>query len=345
MLVKTIPSPDSVFKQIPLSSASRERILTYRNTIKNILNRKDSRLLLIAGPCSIHDLKSIRDYASFFHKLSKEVSEYFFPVLRTYFEKPRSVKGWKGFLNDPYLDGTYDIISGILLTRKLLVELAELGIPCCSELLEIHTSSYFSELLSWGCIGARTSTSQPHRQLAAYLDFPIGFKNTTDGNIDNAINGVIAASSPQHFLGVSSLGQLSQFYAKGNPNCHIVLRGGQRGPNYDALSINDTHKRCQQAGILGGLIVDCSHDNCGKKYSEQAEVFQSVIQQVVEGNSSIAGIMLESFLYEGNQPMSSQPRYGISLTDPCLSWQATEKLVQWGVETLASSTHALFSRN
>lgn len=341
MLENTIPSPLELVQKIPLPPSSQKKIEEFRNTAKDILLKNDSRLLLIVGPCSVHDLKAMYEYATYFQKLAKEVSDQFFLVLRTYLEKPRSAKGWKGFLNDPYLDNSCDIASGLRLARQLLVDLTAMGIPLGSELLEIHTTPYLTDLLTWGCIGARTCTSQPHRQLVASLDIPIGFKNTTDGNIENAIHGILAAQSSHYFLGVNSKGAIQRLHAQGNPYCHVVLRGSEKGPNYDPASIADALKQCEMAKIHPSLVVDCSHDNCGKRHNLQAEVFQSVIQQVLEGNSGVTGLMLESHLQEGNQPMSLEPRYGVSLTDPCLGWKATEKLITWGAETLSSHRLAL----
>lgn len=330
----TIPSPIDLFKEIPFPESGQAKIKHFRDTIKKILVREDPRLLLVIGPCSIHDLESTYDYASRFLKLAQETSDQFFLVMRTYFEKPRTVLGWKGFLNDPFLDGSCDIVSGLRFARKLLVDLVDMGIPAGSELLEIQTAPYFSDLLSWGCIGARTSMSQPHRQLAASLDFPIGFKNTPDGNVENAIHGILSAATPHHFLGMLPSGKMARLSAKGNPNCHVVLRGGHKSPNYDSRSIQEAIHHCTSAGITEKIIVDCSHDNCRKMHQEQVRVFQTIIQEVVEGCNEVAGVMLESHLYEGSQLLGSNLRYGVSITDPCLSWQETEHLVHSAYEKL-----------
>ncbi len=334
MPVDTLPSPAALLQEIPLSLSAEKNVYSYRETIKNILHRTDPRALLIIGPCSIHDLESTNAYAELFQKLAEEVSDLFFLVMRTYFEKPRTIKGWKGFLHDPYLDGSHEVETGLRWGRKLLVDLAEQGIPTGSELLEIHTSPYLSDLLSWGCIGARTCASQPHRQLAASLPFPLGFKNSTDGNIDNAIHGILAATSSHYFLGIHPSGRLAQLYTEGNPDCHIILRGGERNPNYDSASVAQTVQRCDMFGVKPAIIIDCSHDNCNKQYERQIPVFQSAIEQMANGNTSIIGAMLESHLYEGNQPISSSPHYGISVTDPCLGWESTEELVHWAYQKL-----------
>lgn len=327
MHVETLPSPSQLQKQIFLTPSCHEFILSSRETIKNILNRKDRRFLVVLGPCSIHDLESSYEYADRLASLAKKVSETLFLVMRTYFEKPRTSLGWKGFLYDPFLDGSHDIDSGLRLARRLLVDLASKEIPTGSELLDFHSTPYFSDLLTWGCIGARTCTSQPHRQLAASAPFPVGFKNTPDGNINHAIQGILAAHSPHYFLGMNAEGQLARLYAHGNKNCHLVLRGCDRFPNYDSRSVQNVLSKCQSMGIKSSLVIDCSHDNCQKRFERQTHAFENVIEQRINGNDFIVGAMLESHLYEGNQPVAPQPAYGISITDPCLGWQATEALI------------------
>jgi len=322
-----LPTPKELQEEIPLTAAHTSFIKESRTTIQKILDGLDNRKLLIVGPCSIHDVDAARDYAALFRELAEEVSEQFFMVMRAYFEKPRTIIGWKGMLYDPDLNGSHNLAKGIRLSRRLLAELTDMQIPTASELLEITTSHYYSEFLSWGCIGARTSSSPPHRQMAASLDFPVGFKNTTDGSIDNAVHGILSASTPHVFLGFSSSGKMARIQSEGNELCHIVLRGGYNGPNYDPKSVMDTVERCQQAGICDKLLIDCSHDNCEKRHLKQVSAFQMIVDQIAEGNQSIVGLMLESHLQGGSQPISSNLRYGVSITDPCLDWQTTRQVI------------------
>lgn len=322
-----LPSPHALSLEIPCNSEHQAFVARARRTIINILSGKDSRLLLVVGPCSIHDPAATLEYASRLIQLQKQVEDRFFLVMRTYLEKPRTILGWKGFLYDPDLDGSYDVAKGIRLSRSLLVDLTEMGIPCASELLELTTSQFYADFLAWGCIGARTTSSQPHRQLAASCQFPVGFKNSTDGNIDHPIHGVLAAKSAHTYLGLSHTGKLAPMYTKGNPYCHIVLRGAESQPNYDRKSIEETIKRCQNSGISPKLLVDCSHDNCNKDFRNQPIAFQSLMEQIREGNKNIMGAMLESNLYEGHQPITSQLTYGVSITDSCLDWETTKRLI------------------
>ncbi len=322
-----LPSPEELYGEIPLSEAQTSFIKESRATIQAILDGLDSRKLLIVGPCSIHDVEAACDYATQFRELAEEVSEEFFMVMRTYFEKPRTIIGWKGLLYDPDLDGTHNLAKGVRLSRQLLSELADMRVPTACELLEITTTHYLSDLLSWGCIGARTSSSPPHRQLAASLDLPIGFKNTTDGNIDNAVHGIVSAATPHVYLGLSTSGKMTRVQSEGNQLCHMVLRGGHNGTNYDPKSVMDAVERCEQAGIRDKLIIDCSHDNCEKRHLKQVSAFQMVIDQIAEGNQSIIGLMLESHLHGGAQPISENLKYGVSITDPCLDWQTTRQVI------------------
>lgn len=336
VLQATLPTPSKLRKEIPLTDSHANFILNARESIEAILNGWDSKRLLIVGPCSIHDHKAARDYALRFKKLSEQVGDHFFMVMRTYFEKPRTNIGWKGLIYDPDLDGSHNLAKGVRLTRQLLADLAEMGIPTGCELLEINTSHYYSDFISWGCVGARTSASPPHRQLAATLPLPIGFKNSTDGNIDHPINGVLSANTPHVYLGMSPCGQMHRVQADGNSLCHIVLRGSISGPNYVKNSIQETVQRCRQAKIRDKLVIDCSHDNSGREPLQQVPVFESLVQQLVEGNDHIVGMMLESNLKGGNQAISSTLEYGVSITDPCLDWETTEKLILKSAEVLQS---------
>ncbi|MCH9627068.1 MAG: Phospho-2-dehydro-3-deoxyheptonate aldolase, Tyr-sensitive [Chlamydiales bacterium] len=336
-----LPTPHELQEEIPLTSSQAAFIQESRATINAILTGLDDRKLLIVGPCSIHDTEAALEYARKLSILAEEVSEQFYVIMRAYVEKPRTITGWKGLLYDPHLDGSHNLGKGIRLTRRLFSDLTEMCVPIASELLEITTSHYFSEFLSWGCIGARTSSSPPHRQLAASLDFPVGFKNTVDGTIDHAVHGVLSASTPHVFLGLSTKGKMTRIQSKGNAHCHIVLRGGYGGPNYDSKSIMDTVERCQQAGIRDKLVIDCSHDNCEKRHLKQVSAFQALVELVAEGNQSIAGLMLESHLVGGSQPVSDQLRYGVSITDPCLDWPTTRQVILQAAAKLNSESLCL----
>lgn len=327
VLAKSLPTPFELQKAIPLSDVQSAFIGQSRKTLEAILNGRDPRKILIVGPCSIHDYRAAVEYAHLLSDLSERVSDQFFIVMRTYFEKPRTIGGWKGFLYDPDLDGSHNLARGISLTRQLLSDITDLSIPVGCELLELNTSHYYSDFLSWGCIGARTSASPPHRQLAASLDFPIGFKNSTDGNVTPSIHGVLAASTPHVYLGMGVDGQVTRIEAEGNPLCHLVLRGGTQGPNYSEKSLKTIVEKCNLAGIRDRLIIDCSHDNCHKEHRIQSPVFQSLAKNLSRGNTQIMGLMLESNLKEGRQPISSNLEYGISVTDPCLNWEITKTLI------------------
>lgn len=336
-----LPTPRELQEEIPLTDEHAAFIRNMRASIRNILDGLDSRKLLIVGPCSIHDVEAAQDYAHRFQELAYEVRHQFLMIMRAYFEKPRTIIGWKGLLYDPDLDGSHNVAKGLRLTRRLLANLTDMQVPTASELLEITTSRYYSDFLSWGCIGARTSSSPPHRQLAASLDFPIGFKNSTDGCIDNAVHGILSASTPHVFLGFSPAGKMTRIQTEGNKLCHMVLRGGYNGPNYNPKAVIDTVERCQQAGIRDKLLIDCSHDNCEKRHLKQVSAFQSVIDQVAEGNQAIAGLMLESHLKGGSQPISSDLRYGISITDPCLDWDTTRQVILKAASKLESGAFCL----
>ncbi len=324
----TLPTPAELHQEIPLSHRHSRFIKKSRERVEAILHGSDSRLLLIAGPCSIHDLQAAREYGERLRLLSEQVEESFFLIMRAYFEKPRTIIGWKGLLHDPDLDGSYDLARGIRYTRQLLFELTEMEIPVGCELLEINTSHYYSDYLTWGCIGARTCSSPPHRQLAATLPFPIGFKNSVDGNIDQAVHAILAAATPHVYLGPAPNGQMVRIEAHGNPLCHIVLRGGLSGPNYHRETQLATSKKCKEASMIDKMIIDCSHDNCGKNLLQQKSVFKALIDQILFFNEhNIAGMMLESHLHEGTQEIAHPLRYGGSITDPCLDWETTQEII------------------
>lgn len=326
-LKSTLPTPEEIQKEIPCLDTHAAFVYQARETIEAILNGWDNRFLLVVGPCSIHDPVAALEYGRQLQQLAQHISDRFFLVMRTYFEKPRTIVGWKGMLYDPAIDGSYQMSKGVRQSRELLVELTEMGVPAGCELLEINTSHYYADLLSWGCIGARTCCSPPHRQLAAGLNMPIGFKNSIDGNIDHAIHGILSAATSHVYLGLSPTGHLTRIYADGNSACHVVLRGGILGPNYYPENIQNAVNKCKQAKICEKIMVDCSHDNCGKNPQQQAQVFCSLIQQILQGNRNIRGMMLESNLVEGSQDVSFPLRYGMSITDPCLDWSTTEHLI------------------
>jgi len=322
-----IPSPLQIKKELPIGSLEQLFISEVREQIKNLISQKDNRLAIVMGPCSIHDFSSALEYADRFKKLSLEVEESCLLIMRVYIEKPRTKVGWKGFLYDPHLDGSNDIYSGIYETRKLLLELARKEIAVATELLDPLAHLYFNDLLSWGFIGARTSESQPHRQLASSLSIPIGFKNATDGNIESAINGVLSATSPHSFLSINEMGVIVSQTSSGNPFSHIVLRGSTESPNYDEDSIRRALIKLEANNLAQCVMIDCAHGNCGKQYLRQKEVFIYLINKRVQEQLPVFGLMLESHLKEGNLS---------SLTDPCIDWATTEKLVKYAHSQLCS---------
>ena len=335
--MESLPSYKEIKTALPLISSSRLFIEESRHTVRAILNGRDPRLLLIVGPCSIHDRVSAREYAQRLRKLSESVSPQFFLVMRVYCEKPRTANGWKGFLNDPLLDGSHAMHLGIEWTRQLLLELAALQVPAATEFLDPLTALYYDDLITWGSVGARTSSSQIHRQLASGLQMPMGIKNGVAGNLSAAVNGALAASLPHTFMGISENGTPAITRTVGNPDAHIVLRGGESGPNYDPSSVSEALVRLEAVQLPPRLLIDCSHQNSEKKFDKQPGVFQSAIHQIVEGNPNIKGLMLESHLNAGNQlltPNFSHLKYGVSITDACLDWQSTARLIAWGAQHL-----------
>ena len=341
--MEMLPSYHDIKSRFPLKERARLFIEKSRATIVRILNGEDPRLLLIVGPCSIHDPQSAQEFALKLKRLASSLSSHFFFVMRVYCEKPRTISGWKGFLYDPFLDGSYATHIGIEKTRALFLQMADLEIPTASEFLDPLAAFYYEDLVTWGSIGARTATSQTHRQLASQLPMPIGLKNGIAGNISAAVNGVLSASHSHTCMRLGEQGNLLLVQTPGNPHAHVVLRGGESGPNYDPESIQETLNQLQKHHLPSRLIVDCSHHNSEKKYERQAKVFQSLIHQISQGNQHIRGIMLESHLFAGNQPFPHQPcqlEYGISITDPCLDWESTADLLKRGAHTL---DHALFS--
>jgi 3-deoxy-7-phosphoheptulonate synthase len=331
-------SPAQLKEEFPLSSQALAGITLARQTISRIIKGQDPRLLVICGPCSIHNPESALQYARQLKALSDELSGQLFIVMRVYFEKPRTTVGWKGLLNDPHLDGSFDIHTGLRMGRKLLAELAEIGLPVATEALDPIVPQYLADLFSWSAIGARTTESQTHREMASGLSMPVGFKNSTDGDLGVALSGMVSATAPHRFLGINQQGQVALQLTDGNPDAHLILRGGTR-PNYDAPSVKTAEKAMEAAGVSGRIIIDCSHANSGKKYQQQVPVGHDVIGQIKEGNTSIMGLMLESHLREGNQKSDGsldQLDPGISITDACINWQDTEAFLREAAQTLAT---------
>jgi len=332
--------PSMLKQELAISQPAHTTVLSGRDTIEKILLREDKRLLVIAGPCSIHDEKAAYEYAEKLKKLKDAVSEALFVVMRVYFEKPRTSVGWKGLINDPRLDGTCDTPDGLRKAREILLRINEIGVPAATEFLETITPQYVADLVSWACIGARTTESQTHREMASGLSMPVGFKNGTDGNLSAAINAIIAAKTPQSFLGIDQDGHTCVVKTGGNPWAHIVLRGG-RQPNYDPISIEQARLKLIGENLHENILVDCSHGNSMKKFQGQAIVWRNVIDQYIAGNDSLIGLMIESNLFEGNQKYSgdlSALKYGVSITDECISWETTEHLMLSAAEKLVNSS-------
>jgi len=326
-----LPSPAQIKNEYPLSSEVRHFIAASRHTAQQILQRNDERLVAIVGPCSIHDPSSALEYAIRLKKLASEIDRNCFPIMRLFIEKPRSRLGWKGMLYDPHLDGSNDIAAGLRKSRELFLQIAELGVPCATELLEPIVSPYFDDLIAWGLIGARTSASQPHRQMASGLPFPIGFKNGFLGELDVALSGILTSRIPHSHIGIDSKGHIAALQTRGNSLTHLILRGSDTQPNYDPASVNKALQALQEHRLEPRLLIDCSHGNSGKDHRQQRLVFASILEQVNNGNRAIAGLMLESHLFAGKQPLGddrSLLNYGISITDPCLGWGETEELLR-----------------
>jgi len=334
--VMPITSPKKLKELLPVSDNVIETVLNARNAIKSILEGEDSRLLIIVGPCSIHDPKAAIEYAERLKKLADEVSETVLLVMRVYFEKPRTTVGWKGLINDPELDGSHKINKGIELARRLLLDINALGLPCATETLDPITPQYLADLISWSAIGARTTESQTHREMASGLSMPVGFKNGTDGGLSVAINAMKSALQPHHFLGINNEGVSSAIQTSGNRNLHLVLRGGSSGPNYDSMSIRKAAKSLSSEGLPEAIMIDCNHANSGKNPSRQELVLRDAIHQIKNGDNSIFGIMIESNINGGNQPISSSMQYGVSITDACLDWENTNRIILNAHQTLVT---------
>lgn len=308
--------------------------------MRNILHRKDPRLLVVVGPCSIHDVNGALEYAQKLNTLRKAFAGQMEIVMRVYFEKPRTTIDWKGLINDPDLDNSQDIESGLKIARRLLRDLAAMGVPAGTEFLDLVIPQYIADLIAWAAIGARTTESQTHRELASGLSMPVGFKNATDGGLQIAVDAMTSARTSHSFLGIDQDGFTSIVRTTGNPDGHVVLRGGRLQTNYDAQSIRDAEAKLAQAGLPPVLIVDCSHANAAKQPARQEDVWRSIIEQRVGGTRSLIGAMIESYLHEGSQPIPkklTELRHGVSITDACISWETTERMLRWGYEMLANA--------
>ncbi|WP_251360093.1 3-deoxy-7-phosphoheptulonate synthase [Kangiella sp. TOML190] len=328
--IDILTSPEDLKLDIPLTDKASELVAGTRQAISDILQGQDQRLMIICGPCSIHDIDSAKEYAKKLKTLADRYQDKFLILMRVYFEKPRTHIGWKGFINDPELNGSFNVKSGLRRARAFLAWLAELGLPAATEALDPISPQYLSDLISWAAIGARTTESQTHREMASGLSMPVGFKNGTDGSLDVATNALIAAKSAHSFMGIDSQGQVALIRTKGNPDAHIILRGGKK-PNYQKEDIDELEQKLQSLQVNPKFIVDCSHGNSNKDYRNQPTVFHDILQQKQAGNQSIIGVMLESHLKEGNQPISASKDkldYGVSITDACISWQTTETLLE-----------------
>lgn len=324
-----LPTPEEICSAIPRSDSASETVTLGRSTIERILNRQDPRLLVVVGPCSIHDVEAARDYATRLRRLSDEVSDSMFLVMRVYFEKPRTTIGWKGLINDPHIDDSFKIDEGLRMARELLLEFAEMGLPTGTEVLDPITPQYLIDLVSWSAIGARTTESQKHREISSGLSTAVGFKNGTDGSISVAVNALKSVSHQHRFLGVTQDGRCAVFHTKGNKLGHVVLRGGNR-PNYDSVNIAMCEQKLRDAGLPVNIVVDCSHGNSLKDHSLQPLVMENCCNQILNGNKSIVGFMLESNINEGRQDVVSGAAslaYGVSITDACMGWDTTEKLL------------------
>ncbi len=324
-------TPTDLKKKIPVTDRAQKTVLEGRQAVRDILDRRDNRLIVVTGPCSIHDVDAAKDYAARLKKLSEELSDTLLILMRVYFEKPRTTVGWKGLVNDPGMDDSFDIETGLHIGRQLLVDLSEIGLPLATEALDPISPQYLQELISWSAIGARTTESQTHREMSSGLSVAMGFKNGTDGNLSVAVNAIESASSPHSFLGIDQQGQVSIIRTRGNDYGHIVLRGGGSGPNYDSVNVTLSEKRLEKANLPQNIMIDCSHANSNKDPALQPLVMENVTSQIVDGNQSIIGIMIESNLGWGNQKMTENPKdlkYGVSVTDACIDWETTEKALR-----------------
>ncbi|WP_032115479.1 3-deoxy-7-phosphoheptulonate synthase [Candidatus Arsenophonus nilaparvatae] len=323
-------TPKELKKYYPLDHNNQQIISQSRRIIADIIQHRDPRLLVICGPCSIHDVDVALEYAHRLKQLAIELSDSLYIVMRVYFEKPRTTTGWKGLISDPMMDGSFDMEKGLHIARKLLLSLVDMGLPLATEALDPNSPQYLGDLFSWSAIGARTTESQTHREMASGLSMPVGFKNGTDGNLVTAINAMKAAAMPHRFMGINQSGQVCLLQTQGNPDGHIILRGGEK-PNYSVQDIANCEIQMRNANLSPSLMIDCSHGNSQKDFRRQPQVVESIIEQITNGNRSITGMMLESHINEGSQSseqLRSKMKYGVSVTDACISWETTEAVLR-----------------
>ena len=335
----SLTSPRQLIAELPISERATETVLRCREEVKRILAGDDPRMIVVVGPCSIHHADAGLEYARRLRALAEKVQDQMRLVMRVYFEKPRTTVGWKGLINDPHLDDTFDISSGLQIARTLLLQIAEMGLPAATEFLEPITPQYIADLITAASIGARTTESPTHRQMASGLSMPVGYKNGTEGNLDVAINAMQSSRTPHNFLGIDPDGKTCIVRTRGNPWGHLILRGGRTGPNYMADHVKLAIEQLQAVGLPQRLLVDCSHANSSKDYRRQKECWNDVIRQRLDGNTSIIGLMLESNLEEGAQKLTGDDatlKYGVSITDPCIGWEETEALITTGAAALAT---------
>jgi 3-deoxy-7-phosphoheptulonate synthase len=332
-----MPTPDEIKSKLPLTEKAAETVVGGRRSVEAILDGRDPRLFVVVGPCSIHDPVAGLDYARRLKKLADELSGTMVMVMRVYFEKPRTSVGWKGFINDPYMDDSFRVDEGMERARRFLLDVNELGLPAATEALDPTAPQYLGDLIAWTAIGARTSESQTHREMSSGLSTPVGFKNGTDGDVETAVNAIVSASHPHAFLGINGQGRSAVVRTRGNAYGHLVLRGGGGRPNFDTVSISLAEQALAKAKLAKNVVVDCSHANSWKKPEMQPLVMRDVVHQIREGNKSVVGFMVESFIEAGNQPIPedlSKLKYGCSVTDGCVSWETTEEMLRAAHETL-----------
>ncbi len=339
---KRLITPAELLEEIPITPEASDTVNEGRKAIAEILHKKDNRLLVIAGPCSIHDEKAAMEYAENLLEMHQSMQDRMLIVMRVYFEKPRTTIGWKGLINDPHLDGSNDIATGLRKARKILNDINTMGLPTATELLDPIVPQYIADLISWTAIGARTTESQTHREMASGLSMPVGFKNNTDGNLQAAVDALKSCNHRHSFLGIDMDGRISVVKTKGNPNSHVILRGGRLGPNYYPESIAEAEERLKKAGVAPLLMVDCSHANSNKVPENQAKVWNSIIDQRNAGNENLVGLMLESNLNHGSQPLDegSKLEYGVSITDACIGWAQTRELFEYAYDHMKDAVNA-----
>ncbi len=344
--IRPLLPPAQLKRELPASERANKTVSEGRSALRAVLHKHDPRLLVIAGPCSIHDAELALEYARRLSELQKRYRDRLLVMMRVYFDKPRTTVGWRGFINDPEMNRSSDLETGLHHTRQLLLDINELGLPVATEVLDPFIPQYLDDLLTWGAIGARTTESQTHRAMVSGLSVPVGFKNSTEGNVQVAVDAIASSSQAHTFLGVDEAGRASVVFTKGNPDGHVILRGGRTGTNYDAEAVEDAGQRLRKAGLGPALIVDCSHHNSGYDHQKQGLVWGEVLKQRVGGNTDLVGLMLESNLGEGKQSIPADPsklQYGVSVTDACVGWEATEELLENAYEALAGIDAPLLS--